>query len=672
MRSRWKLNGLLLLLLTGVGAALRFFRLTQFPPGLHFDEAFHQVEAIGVLNGYRPVYFAENMGMDPMHIYLVAVLYRLIGVSEIGGRIVSAIAGTLTLPALWWLAQELSAGWDQRLRTALSASSVLVLATLQWHITFSRTGIQPVLVPLLLTLTMGALWRGLRTGHWGWFIVAGLSMGAGPYAYSASRFVPLLVVGLVLWLLAFERETLRSRWKGLLLSVAVSVVVFAPLGLYFYKHPQWFTLRASQVTSATLGQGSGAAQALGENAVKTLASFTFRGDRDPIRNLPGRPALDLFQSLLFAAGIGLCLRNVRRPAYAAPLLWLGVMLLPTVLTEYAPHFGRSLGATPAVALLVGLGTATVWRGIGRFAASRADRTRSVVRSAAAVALCAGLIASAGGHIYSYFMRWGTSPDLYLPYDVSLFAASKAVRERVPEAEVYLSPISVGHPILRFMTWDRPGARSYDGRYSLVLSPPRERPVDYVIVSTMDRRSLARLQDAYPGGTIVDRGVYEGEVPYYQVYRVPPGSEAHLAPQHTVEIVWDDRIEQFGYDLGKERYRPGEDIVLTTYWRSHVPMEEAYTVFTHLVGPGQDSAGGAVWAGSDHEPGRGSYPTPAWQPGEVIVDEFVLSIPADTPPGEYSLEVGFYQWHTLQRLPVSYADVEAGADHAILAKITVGD
>ena len=182
-----------LLLITLAAVAIRTYRLTDYPPGLHYDEAFHQVEAIAILEGYHPVYFAENMGMDALHIYLVALLFRVFGVSYVGGRIVSAIAGALTIPATWWLAREFYAQREEPQRTALSASSAFLLVTLQWHVTFSRTGIQPVLVPLLLALTMAPLWRGLRTGRWGWFAIAGVFLGLGPYAYSASRFVPLLI-----------------------------------------------------------------------------------------------------------------------------------------------------------------------------------------------------------------------------------------------------------------------------------------------------------------------------------------------------------------------------------------------------------------------------------------------------------------------------------------------
>jgi 4-amino-4-deoxy-L-arabinose transferase-like glycosyltransferase len=669
--SRWK--WIALLLITALGAAIRFYRLADFPPGLSHDEAFHQVAALSVYDGYYPLYFPENMGMDPMLAYMIGFLYKVVGVTAIGARIISALAGTLTIPATWWLAGELFADWSAERRTAVSAASAFVLATLQWHITLSRTGIQPSLVPPLLTMTMATLWRGLRKGGWAWFVGAGVFLGAGLYAYSAARMAPLLIAGVALWLFLFERETFRLRWRGLLLFVAVSMLVFAPLAGYFIRNPYWFTLRARQVTQTTLGEGSGGPlQNLWQNALKTLAAFTIRGDMDVIRNWPGRPVLDPFQSALFLLAIAACLRYIRRPAYATLLAWLGAMSLPTILTEYAPHYARGIGLTPAVATLVGLGTVTVWRWGERLSASRTLRTRALVRRGTALALGLGLVASAIGHGYTYFIRWGSMPELFLPYDVGLLSAAREIRERVPEAAVYFSPISVGHPIPRFILWDRPGARSYDGRYSLVLPAHADRTVDYVIVSTMDKRSLSRLREIYPQGEIVGQGGYENGIPYYEVYRVPPGSEARVIPQRQAQVIWGDRIGLFGYDLNQERYRPGENVVLALYWRSLVPVEESFTVFTHLLGPVRPGTDSAVWAGSDQEPGRASYPTSAWQTGEVIVDEFVLTVPADAPPGEYDVEIGLYQWQTMQRLPVTRADVKAGSDYAILTTIAVGD
>ncbi|MBN1581706.1 MAG: glycosyltransferase family 39 protein [Anaerolineae bacterium] len=699
MQVSSKTKWITLLALTLIAGAIRFYRLDDFPPGLHFDEAFHLVEAIGVLDGITPIYFTENMGMDPMHIYMIALLFKAIGVTAIGGRLVSAIAGTLTVPATWWLAAELFAEWDDRRRTAISATSAFVLATLQWHITFSRTGIQPSLVPLLLVCTMAALWRGLRTGRWGWFAGAGVLLGAGPYAYSSSRMVPLLIVGVVVWLLLFRRDTLRRRWWGILLCVGIAIVVFGPLGYYFISHYEQFTFRTQQVTFYTLGQGSSdPIQAIKDNLVKTLLAFNVRGDMELIRNLPGRPALDLWQSFLFWLGLLVCLWHIKQPNYMTLLGWIAVMLLPTILTEFAPHFGRALGVTPAVAILVGLGTVQAAsivvgkpdtgnsppgdhaetgavQGANRSQPQRPKRAgvgtkRSNRQHLVVIVLSVGLVASAIGHLYAYFGEWGSQPGLYHAYDVGLLETSREVRDRVPYAGVYLSPIEMGHPIVRFMTWDRHGAKSYDGRYSLVLPSPTDRPADFIVVTYLDQRTLQRLPLFYPDSEIVKQGAIRTGTPFYKVLRVAPGSTPQIRPQHTPRVTWAGQLGLIGYDTDKERYQAGETVLLTLYWQSHSPADTDYTAFTHLLGPPHPDTDNPVWAGSDHEPGRASYPTSAWAAGEIVLDEFVLAIPANAPPGQYDLEIGFYQLETMQRLPISDATVQAGTDHAIIGQITV--
>jgi 4-amino-4-deoxy-L-arabinose transferase-like glycosyltransferase len=667
LRNEW----LLLLTVTAIAAGIRFYRLADYPPGLHYDEAFHHVFALEIMDGYRPLYFPENNGDDAMFPYIIALLFRAVGVTTIGGRIISAIAGTLTVPALWWLTQELFADWDVSRRTAVSAVSAFVLATLQWHITASRTGIQPALVPWLLVPMMAALWRGLRTGRWGWFAAAGVLLGAAQYTYMAARVIPLLVIFLGVWLLLFQPSRFRQRWRGFLLCAVVSLVVFVPLASYFIAHPQWFTFRAGQTTHFTLGPGSDSPmQELWKNVVRTLSAFSFRGDMDVIRNLPGRPILDIYQSASFLLGIGVCVWHFRRPAYATLLAWVAVMLLPTILTEGAPHYTRGLGAAPATAVLVGLGVVTAWEGAGRLAGRWQPRARRTVGKIAGTALSLGLIASAVGHGYAYFARWGSLPELYQPYDVGLLAATRELRTRLPSAEVYLSPISVGHPIPRFLLWGQPGARSYDGRYTLVLPPPLDRPAEYVIIPSIDDRSLSRLQRAFPQGQIVATGAPRRGVPYYEVYHVPAGSEPSVNPQHRLRVAWREQIGLIGYDLDKARYQPSDVIKMTLYFRSLDPVEESFTVFTHLLGPVRPGTDSPVWSGWDQEPGKASYPTSAWQPGEVVVDEYALTIPSDAPAGEYSLEVGLYQLQTMERLSVSTSDVEAGVDYVIVSQIVV--
>ena len=58
------------------------------------------------------------------------------------------------------------------------------------------------------------------------------------------------------------------------------------------------------------------------------------------------------------------------------------------------------------------------------------------------------------------------------------------------------------------------------------------------------------------------------------------------------------------------------------------------------------------------------------PGEVIVDEHVLSIPADAPPGDYTLIAGMYDEGTLQRLAVLDARGTPTGDYVTLEGVVV--
>jgi 4-amino-4-deoxy-L-arabinose transferase-like glycosyltransferase len=669
-RSRAWSGWLLLGAITLLAACLRFYRLANFPLGLHFDEAYQQVEALTVLAGHHAVFFPVNMGLDALPIYVIALVFKLFGVTTVGGRIAAALAGTLTVPAIWWAAREFSFGWTERYRTALAASAAFLLATLQWHLTFSRTGIQPIWTPLFATLTVAALWRGLRTGKWPWFVISGLALSAGLYAYSASRMVPLLLIAIAIWVFVFERTLIRKHWRHLGLTLAVAALAVAPLGLYFLQHPEWLTYRTSQVVAATV-EASSPARVLWQNLLKTLAAFSIRGDLEIIRNLPGRPALDPWQSALLLVGIAVCLRNWRRKEFATLLLWLALLLVPTIATDYAPHYGRALGATPAVALLVALGLVTAARAVETFWSRRRVVAAVAYRGSLAV-LAGGLVIGAGVTAHAYFVCWGSLPGLYQAYDVGLLAASEDAAQRSAESQVLLSPISTAHPIVRFATRDQGTVRSYDGRISLLVPASTGRPTDYVIVPSLDDRSLSRLQALCPAGEIVAAGGYQGDTPYYQVFRVPAARQEAPTPQHPAAVTWAGSIELLGYDTDKAQYQPGDTVTLTLYWRDIAPVTESYTVFTHLLGTFNPLTNGLLWAGSDHEPGQGASRTSLWQPGDLLADDYLLLVPNDAPPGPYSLEVGLYKWPELQRLTVSASSVEAGADFAVIGEVRITD
>ena len=114
------------------------------------------------------------------------------------------------------------------------------------------------------------------------------------------------------------------------------------------------------------------------------------------------------------------------------------------------------------------------------------------------------------------------------------------------------------------------------------------------------------------------------------------------------------VTLLGADLPDDALAPGAALDLTLIWRAEQEMESSYHVFVHLLGPQ-----GEVVAQSDGEPANWSRPTTGWLPGEVVLDERSLSLPAELPAGDYRLVAGLYESQSGSRLLL------AGGEDAVL-------
>ena len=131
--------------------------------------------------------------------------------------------------------------------------------------------------------------------------------------------------------------------------------------------------------------------------------------------------------------------------------------------------------------------------------------------------------------------------------------------------------------------------------------------------------------------------------------VPPPAGAAGLPNAT-SINFGDEIELVGYEFDRRTLRPGETLDLTLWWKALRAPARDYKVFTHLLLPPD-----AVWAQDDQEPQAGGAPTSGWQPGDRIEDKYQLTLPAEAPPGSYSVEIGIYDPQTFERLRVGFSD-----------------
>jgi hypothetical protein len=96
--------------------------------------------------------------------------------------------------------------------------------------------------------------------------------------------------------------------------------------------------------------------------------------------------------------------------------------------------------------------------------------------------------------------------------------------------------------------------------------------------------------------------------------------------------------------------PGDTLRLTLFWQSDGPVAERYKVFVHVyTDPTQPPP-----AQQDGEPGGGLLITSQWVPGQRYVDNHGVALPANLPPGRYTLAVGLYNLFDGRRLPIVQA------------------
>ena len=394
------------------------------------------------------------------------------------------------------------------------------------------------------------------------------------------------------------------------------------------------------------------------NLLATAAMFNFRGDPDPRNNQPGLPVLDILMSIPFLIGLGVMLWRWRRPAFGVTLLAGAIMLIPTVLSEYAPHFRRALGAAPIVALLCGLGLAILLGQRRADLTTQPDEVPARLREdgVSPEQIAAGMdrlrrlgrviivaVIMLGATVYTmtaYFGKWGNSQAIYYAYDQGLWEIGQYVLGLPADEAVYITPRPATDMTLAFAWREGRPVRHFDGRYAFIAAAS-DRPTNYIVIEHEDFRGGQLLRSLYPDATEThifrDRA---GQV-YARAYRVSPGSVAARQSQYEAHGSWPG-VDLVGFDVDRAdaTYRPGDVVYLQLWWRATGDPGKDWTVFTHLLGPAKPD-GTRVWAGRDARPGQGSVPTTAWTAGDLILDEYQLQLPPDAPPGEYSIEVGLY-------------------------------
>ncbi len=107
--------------------------------------------------------------------------------------------------------------------------------------------------------------------------------------------------------------------------------------------------------------------------------------------------------------------------------------------------------------------------------------------------------------------------------------------------------------------------------------------------------------------------------------------------NAADATFGDVIALRGAEQSAQTLRAGETLTVTLLYEALGTPATDYTAFVHLL-----NAAGAPVAGYDQPPAPGRFPTAHWRAGDRIVATFPLTLPAQLPPGAYTLWTGLYE------------------------------
>jgi len=377
--------------ITLLAFAVRVWQLDAVPPGWNDDELSNAfVLAQKVLQGDISVYYVDATGHEGLYHLLAAGFVGTFGYNAMGIRLLSAILGTLTVPLTYQIGRRLLGR-----EAGLLASAALAVSF--WSLIYSRNGQRHVSFPVLMLASFYFFWKGLQVekpaggsdeAEPGWraslqrngsFLAAGLCMGTGFYTYFASRGLPLILLAFAVYLWLFHRTMFRRRWRGIVLTFVVALLLAIPLIVTLIQAPE-ADARVAEVAVPLVEARAGNLVPLRQHVVRTLSMFHADGDDEFLYNIPHRPVFGPAGALFFWGGVmialGHALRQVwrlvgswagRRPpekhsaeggqrsiAAAFLLLWWLAGITPAFLSVPPGSLGHTIAAQPAAFIMAAL------------------------------------------------------------------------------------------------------------------------------------------------------------------------------------------------------------------------------------------------------------------------------------------------------------------------------
>ncbi len=488
------------------GAALRGFDLSGLPMGLHGDEGIVGYEARRIVReGWIGPYSPASFGQPAGPIYFSALGVALGGDEILSIRALSAIFGVLTIAALFWVA-----------RAALGDKCALVcafmLATLTWHVHYSRIAFPLIAWPLMCVLIIGALGQARERGQARPWIGAGFLNGLGVYAYKAHPLFGLIALSFAVWsALLPDADPARRfgrRFGWLALYCGAAVVAASVLMRYAldpaHNYGGQFALTSIFNQADWLALQSWP-QKIGFLGARYFSWWSWMIWRPSVDYTDGAGIMPMISPVLAGLALVGFFAVRRREILVQWSRWIVVLVPIAAVVTNDGLARRTLSLAPFLCVLAAVGAVELVRWARRFSGKHAFAARLMPRLMSG-AIGSLLVLHAALSFHAYFVTFARAPVQAWVFCDDLTNALAYMRALPREKPIYFysSRWSVTYDTRKFLAPDlnaRDASLEFAPDRQLLWPPPTEKGAVCILLDSYQARA-AELQVLLPDARLL--------------------------------------------------------------------------------------------------------------------------------------------------------------------------
>lgn len=246
---------IILILILSSAFLIRFYKLSDYPVGLHSDETTYGYNAYSLLttghDEYRQKWPISLLSFGdykpPMSAWLMIPTIWKFGLNEFAVRFPTALLGSLTVLSIYYIGIEvisdINKKYGKSILRLVPVVAALLLVISPWHILFSRASQLVGNEVFFISTAVLFLLKGLKKNYY-LYLSAVLFAGA-IYTYYGSRVTVFLL--LLLFIGVFYKSILTIK-RRILIGGILGLIVLSPLLFSIIKNPLTLTGRAKNLS----------------------------------------------------------------------------------------------------------------------------------------------------------------------------------------------------------------------------------------------------------------------------------------------------------------------------------------------------------------------------------------------------------------------------------------